>query len=177
LKTIVVGIGDCKWTRSPDISLTAYALGSCVALAVYDPIVRIGGLLHLMLPGRRPEIASDGSNLFMFAESGVPILIDETLRLGAHKQRLLIGIAGGAKIMDQSSMFEIGSRNLAMVESILRARNLATTGRSVGGEVPRTAGLDIGKGRFWVLENGTKKVDLFPLFGEAAAQHTPSARL
>lgn len=81
MSTLVVGVSDCRVSAEPGDEVTTYALGSCIGLAVYDPLVRVGGLLHFMLPDS--EIASQSErNPFKFADSGIPRLIAEVCALG-----------------------------------------------------------------------------------------------
>src|ERR1700688_1071691 len=99
---VVVGIADLAASNNPNVILTTYSLGSCLGVAVYDPIVRVGGLLHLMLPDSRIDRGKAATHPAMFADTGMPALIHATGQLRAEKNRMLIYVAGGAQIMDNS---------------------------------------------------------------------------
>ena len=115
----VVGVADCRVARGPHPGLVTYALGSCIAVVVFDPGAQVGGLLHFMLPESSLDQAKAAANPFLFADTGVPILFQEVCRLGAQKQKLRVCIAGGAQIMVESSMFHIGKKNYLALRKIL----------------------------------------------------------
>ena len=79
---LTVGVGDCKVSDVAEAALATYALGSCIGLAIYDPVAKVGGLLHFMLPesSLNPEKASEYP--FMFADTGIPQLFHAAYRLG-----------------------------------------------------------------------------------------------
>ncbi len=149
MEAIVVGVGDMKASDRPDRRLVTYALGSCIAVAVYDPLSHVAGLLHFMLPESRLDPAKAERNPFMFADSGVPALLGAVYRLGARKERLLVRLAGGASMVQSSNHFEIGRRNYTAVRKILWREGLMVHGEDVGGHQSRTVWLDQATGRFW----------------------------
>src|SRR5256885_16705940 len=108
---VVVGVSDCQVTKEVSNVLITYALGSCIAVSVYDPVARVGGLLHFMLPEAPANAADAGKSPYMFADSGIPMLFREAYQHGAEKRRLRVRVAGGAKIMDAQGVFNIGQRN------------------------------------------------------------------
>lgn len=81
----VVGIADARVSRDPDTVLVTYALGSCIAIAIHDPVVQVGGLLHFMLPESKGFAGDASSTPFKFADTGIPMLFHEAYRLGAEK--------------------------------------------------------------------------------------------
>ena len=92
---IKVGMADYKVGRSPS-TLISYGLGSCIGVSLYDPIRKIGGLLHIMLPDSTQARASD--NPAKFADTGIPLMINDVVALGATRARLVAKIAGGAQM-------------------------------------------------------------------------------
>ena len=94
-KKIVVNISDGKISTDPNAVLTTYSLGSCIGVSLYDPAAKVGGMLHYQLPSSSdsPDRALDKP--FMFADTGMKILIDKMLYLGGDKKRMQIKIAGG----------------------------------------------------------------------------------
>ena len=93
---MIVGISDCRVTNDRNAVLTTYALGSCVAVAVHDPVSFVGGLLHYMLPEASLDRAKAESNPYMFADTGIKELIQRVCDGGANRRRLVVRIAGGA---------------------------------------------------------------------------------
>ena len=119
MNTVVIGIGDCQISKEPDSTLVTYALGSCVAVIIHDPIVGVGGLLHFMLPESNLDPAKAEKNPFMFADTGIPLLFRSAYQLGADKKRLVVTVAGGAQMMDTQGTFNIGKRNCLAMRKIL----------------------------------------------------------
>ncbi len=107
--TVVIGVSDCRVTSETSDMLITYALGSCVGVAIYDPVARVAGLLHFMLPETPAGAVPD--NPYMYADSGIPLLFREAYEKGAQKRRLRVSVAGGAQIMDDaaSSISGIGT--------------------------------------------------------------------
>jgi chemotaxis protein CheD len=155
LALAVVGIADCRVVQDPDCTLVTYALGSCVAVALHDMLTGVGGLLHFLTPN--PDTATSAVNPFSCGQTGIPVLINQMLKLGAHKRRLSVYLAGGAQMLDQTRSFNVGKRNYAAARYSLLRAGLTLTHERVGGHVSRTVGLDIATGLFWVQEEGFKK--------------------
>ena len=82
---IKVGMADLKVGKSPDV-LTTLGLGSCVGVAIYDPVTKISGLLHCMLPDSTQF--RNNSNKAKYADSGIDELISQMVKLGAVKMKL-----------------------------------------------------------------------------------------
>ncbi len=80
---IIVSIADMKVTKNPDDTLITYSLGSCIGVAIYDPFVKVGGLLHFMLPDSRIDPQKAQRNPWMFADTGIPSLFKEAYKLGS----------------------------------------------------------------------------------------------
>jgi len=149
-----VGIGECRVSGDADSVLATYALGSCIAVAIHDPIAAVGGLLHFMLPesALNPDKASQ--NPFMFADTGIPLLFHAAYQLGADKRRLVVRVAGGAQLMDEDGVFNIGKRNHLALRKILSEAGMTVHGEEIGGMAVRTVRLEVASGRFWVLGPG-----------------------
>jgi len=145
-KRMVVGIADMKVSNDPDVILVTHALGSCIGLAVYDPVVKVGGLLHYMLPESRINPKKAKENPFMFADTGIPLLFKTCYRYGAIKQRMIVKVAGGAQVMDEKGQFNIGQRNYVALRKIFWKNGVLIQAEDVGGFVNRTMELDIETG-------------------------------
>ncbi len=149
MKTVVIGIGDCKVERE-GCELVTYALGSCIALTVYDPVTRVGGLLHFMLPETGPDPMKARLNPFMYADTGIPLLFRRAYELGAEKRRLVVTAIGGAQIMDPKGVFNIGKRNCLEMRKILWKAGVAVKVEETGGNISRTVRMDLDSGRIMV---------------------------
>ena len=97
VRQLTVGVGDCKVSNAPESVLATYALGSCIAIAIYDPVAAVAGLLHFMLPVSSINPEKAGRNPFIFADTGIPLLLQAAYRLGAKKNRLVVRVVGGAR--------------------------------------------------------------------------------
>ncbi len=151
---IVVGISDMKVSKDPDSILIAYSLGSCIGIAIYDPVARVGGLLHFMLP----ESSLDGDkakrNPSMFADTGIPYLFNSTYDLGAQKNRMRVVVVGGSQILDQQGFFNIGKRNHMSVRKIFWKNQVKIDYEGIGGNGNRTIKLEVANGDMWVRSSG-----------------------
>ena len=93
MSNLIVGISDCQWSAAEDTSIITYALGSCIAVCLYDPRAKVGGMLHFMLPESDLNREKAQRNPYTFADSGIPILFRKAYELGALKSRLLVHAA------------------------------------------------------------------------------------
>ena len=156
----VVGISDCKISWDPSDLLVTYALGSCIAVALYDPIAKVGGLLHYMLPDSALDTTKAQQNPFMFADTGIPRLIAAVKSKGAQPSRMIVRLAGGAQVLDNQGTFQIGKRNYLAAKRILWKAGVLIAAEAIGGEVSRTTRLEIATGRMWVREGAGSDAEL-----------------
>ena len=154
MEQIVVGMADCRIGDSPDQVVVTYALGSCIGLAVHDAQAKVGGLLHFMLPDSSIDRARGREKPWMFADTGIPLLLQQVCARGASKRRLIVRAAGGASMMDLENVFDIGRRNYLAMRKILWKSGVMVHGEAVGGVRSRTVRLEIGSGRFLIQEAG-----------------------
>lgn len=152
MTSLVVGISDCKVSRDEDVVLVTYALGSCIAVTVYDPITKVGGMLHYMLPESALDPAKAEQNPFMFADTGIPRLVQAVRAAGGDVKRMAVRLAGGAQVLDRQGTFQIGKRNYLAAKRILWKAGILIGAEAVGGEVSRTTRLEVATGRMWVRE-------------------------
>ena len=146
----IVGISDCAVSKDPNVVITTHALGSCVGLAIYDPVVHVGGLLHYMLPDSGMDDNRALQNPFMFADTGIPLLFHTAYKEGARKERIQVTAMGGAQILDLHDSFNIGKRNLISMRKILWKAGVMLQHEDVGGTSPRTVRLEVATGRIQV---------------------------
>ena len=162
MANVVVGVADCQISKSRDQVLVTYALGSCIAVAIHDPVAGVGGLLHYMLPESAISPAKAGENPYMFADTGIPLLFRRAYEYGAEKRRLVVRVAGGAQVMDSEGIFNIGKRNYLALRKVLWKAGVLVQAGDVGGNVPRTVRLEVGSGRFWLRGAGSAEWELAP---------------
>jgi chemotaxis protein CheD len=136
--------------------LVTYSLGSCIGVALYDPVTRVGGMLHYMLPESIIDPDKARFKPAMFADTGIPVLFKAAYRLGLEKKRARIIVAGGSQILDESGTFNIGKRNYAALRKIFWKNNVLVSAEDVGGNVSRTLYLEINTGKAWI-RNGRKE--------------------
>lgn len=152
IKKVSVGIADMKITRQEGILIT-YALGSCIGISFYDPMIKLGGLLHIMLPQKQ----GTDTNVFKFADSGIPETLRKLQAFGASKSRMVCKIAGGAKMFEMKGpggLGNIGDRNAQMVKRVLAAEGLRIKGEDTGANYARTMLLDVGNGKVSIRSAG-----------------------
>jgi chemotaxis protein CheD len=151
-----VGIADMIVSRTPDDVIVTYALGSCLGITVYDPVVRVGGMLHAMLPTCATDPEKAQKNPFMFVDTGVPKLFLESYKLGAKKERLIVKVAGGACVnkTEDEDHFQIGKRNFLMLRKLLWKNGVLIKAEDVGGQNARTMSLSLADGEIIIRSNG-----------------------
>ena len=151
----VVGVADIGISSTEGDVIVTHALGSCLGIAIHDPVAKVGGLFHVMLPMSTIDTEKARKNPFMFVDSGLPQFFRKTYAAGAVKKRLVIKVAGGANVQKtKSDRFAIGKRNFIVLKKMLWKNGLMIDSEVVGGDIPRTMHLEIGTGRVWISTAG-----------------------
>ena len=136
---IKVGMADLKIAKPPN-GLTTMGLGSCVAVALRDPVTKVGGLIHVMLPDSK-AIRGVHTNPAKFADTGIAELIRQMEEAGARRTRLTAKLAGGATMFTSTTKCEwgmIGDRNIEACKKILASYRIPVLAESVGENYGRT---------------------------------------
>jgi chemotaxis protein CheD len=144
----MVGIGGLAVSNAPGKTIKTMALGSCVGIVVYEPKLKVAGLLHVALPDSKimPEKAVKLPGYF--ADTGIRALLNELKKFGINPQRSLkIKLAGGANVMDAENVFNIGKRNILSVRKHLWNNRLSPASEDVGGDISRTLSIDVDTGK------------------------------
>jgi len=157
---LAVGVGDLKVSNKAEETLVTYGLGSCIGVTIWDPIVRVGGLLHFMLPESQSDSEKARNNPALYADTGIPLLFKTAYLLGADKKRLLVRVAGGAQVLDGNGVFNIGKRNYLAMKKIFWKAGVMVHAEEVGGNSSRTLRLDVGSGKLLLQEAGEEAREL-----------------
>lgn len=157
---IKVGMADYKVSRNP-ASIISYGLGSCVGIALYDPMSKVGGLAHIMLPDSTQARSSE--NPAKFADTCLPIMLEDIIKLGGVKSRLWAKIAGGAQMFtfaNVTDVMRVGERNSEAVRAILKKLDLKMIAEDCGGNYGRTVELKLENGVFRIktIDKGEKEL-------------------
>ncbi len=153
-KRTIIGVADMAVSNTPCELLITYSLGSCIAVIIFDPVSRVGGMLHYMLPESSIDPEKARKNLCMFADTGITHLFKSSYQLGAKKENIVVKTVGGAQMLDPNGIFNIGKRNYLAMRKILWKNNVPVAAEHVGGEVNRTVRLEMDTGRV-VLKVGS----------------------
>ena len=156
----IVGVADMKVSSKNSDSIITYSLGSCIGLAIYDPVAGAGGILHYMLPESLLDKKKAGANPYMFADIGIPRLFKAVYKLGGAKNRIKIYVAGGAEILDQKGFFNIGKRNYMALKKIFFKNRVLIDKQDIGGNVNRTIRLEIANGDIYVKTSGSDEIKI-----------------
>lgn len=154
---IKVGMADLKISKAPD-SLTTLGLGSCIGLTLYDPVAKIGGLVHYMLPDSTK--LKNNTNIAKFGDTGIRELYRLMIQAGANPRRLVAKIAGGAKMFEVSglsSVGNVGERNAEQAKIELRELRIPLVAEDTGLNYGRTVILDCENGDYIIKAVGKEQ--------------------
>lgn len=135
---IKVGMADMKVCKSPD-GLTTLGLGSCVGVAIRDPITKVGGLAHVMLPDSTR--VKSNINEYKFADTCIDALVNDLVKLGASKTRLVAKIAGGAQMFSfqsKADTIRVGQQNVEASKAKLASLGIKLLAEDTGENYGRT---------------------------------------
>ena len=151
---IVVGMAELKVAEAPD-KLVTYGLGSCVGVTLYDPLRRIGGMVHVMLPDS--SLYAGHNNKAKFMDTGIAELLNVMAAAGASKVGLRAKVAGGAHMFGlthETDIIKVGLRNGEMAARILEKYRIPIMARELGGTFGRTIILDTADGSLQIRTVG-----------------------
>lgn len=135
---IKVGMADLNVCAAPDV-LTTLGLGSCVGVALRDPVTKVGGLAHVMLPDSTK--IKNNSNIYKFADTGIEELVRQLENKGASRNRLVAKIAGGAQMFafqNKSDMVRVGENNVLASKAKLQEMKIPLLSEDTGKDYGRT---------------------------------------
>lgn len=147
---IRVGMADLNICKAPDV-ITTLGLGSCIGLTLYDPVLKVGGMVHYMLSDS--TLISNNGNLAKFADTGITELLRRVLATGADRRRLVAKMAGGAKMFKVTSATTIGNvgeKNIIAAKKMLTQLNIRLVAEDTGLDYGRTVELHCETGEFHI---------------------------
>ncbi|HWQ56220.1 MAG TPA: chemotaxis protein CheD [Bryobacteraceae bacterium] len=165
---VVVGMADCRFSGNPSDTLVTYALGSCIALIVHDPVTCVGGMLHFMLPDSSIDADKAKRNPWMFADTGIPRLLNSVCEMGGIQRRLAVYAVGGAQVMDEQGIFNIGKRNALAMRKLLWKAGVMLREEDLGGNLSRSVRLEIATGKCLLRTAGIPERTLCAAAGTCA---------
>ncbi len=152
---IKVGMADLKTCKAPD-GLITLGLGSCVGIALRDPVTQIGGLAHIMLPDST-AMRGNNSTIEKFADTGIVELVRQLEAMGAVRSRLVAKIAGGAtmfQVQSRNDIMKIGERNVQATIAKLNELNIKLLAQDTGENFGRTVTFYPENGEFHIRAVG-----------------------
>lgn len=146
----MVKIADLAVAREPAV-ISTHGLGSCLAIVLYDPQARVGGLAHVMLPS--PELARHQGNPAKFPASAIKAMLDEIERLGGDRKRVKAKLAGGARMFGSlltsrqgGNTANIGQRNVQEAKAALERLGIPLAAEDTGSDYGRSVELLVSSG-------------------------------
>jgi len=154
---VVIDISDAKVSDDPSDVLVTYSLGSCIGICLYDPAIHVGGMLHYQLPTAKMDPERARSKPFMFADTGMRLLLDRLAAMGVNKKRMQVRLAGGATMATGPQGFDIGKRNYLAIRKTLWGEGMFIDAEDIGGNAARDLYLDMADGTVTIRSNGLEK--------------------
>ena len=153
---LIIGIADMKMAKGEGMLVT-YALGSCIGICLHDPALKLGALVHIMLP---LNMETGRKNPMKYADTGIRETLKQMEAKGASRSRITAKIAGGAKMFEVSggSLGNIGQRNIESVKLNLKKEGIRLLKEDVGGAVARTLLFDVNSGLGCIRCYGRKEL-------------------
>ena len=149
---VVIGIGELAVSDRADALIVTHALGSCIAVCLFDPVARVAAMLHFLLPESRINADRAQQQPAAFADTGIPLLFHTAYRAGLDKRRAAVTLVGGAEVTETGGgAFRIGRRNILAAKQLLWKNGVMLKAEEVGGNLPRTVHLSVGSGRIEVF--------------------------
>ena len=165
-RVLRVSIGEFVVSDRADDVITTVALGSCIAVCLWEPKARVAGMLHFMLPESTLNEERARERPAVFADTGIPLLFRAAYELGAEKKRCAVRLVGGAELAtgaaegDGKGVFNVGRRNVLAARAVLWRNGIMTGGELVGGTVARTIAMNVSDGRIVVKTDGAVVAEL-----------------
>ena len=162
-ETIKVSMAEVAIASSPT-QLTTVGLGSCIGIVLYDPVNKIGGLAHIMLPNSQ-AIKNSNNNKAKFADTAIELMLEKMISQGAKKKYLIAKIFGGANmfsnISSTGSLLNMGIRNIQATKQALIINNIPLVAEDTGANFGRTITLDTNTGQVYLKSVNIKDLLIY----------------
>ena len=145
-RELVVKVADLQVGGTGD-RLVTVGLGSCIAIVLYDPAAKVGGLAHVLLPS--PALSRPDGNPAKSPHTAVPRLLELMTERGASPRRVTARLVGGASMfaaLSPPGTIQMGERNVVASRQVLHSHSIPLVGEAVGGDYGRTVRLDVSDG-------------------------------
>jgi chemotaxis protein CheD len=153
----VIGIGELSVSTVPSMRITTHAVGSCIAVCVFDPTAHVAGMLHFLLPEASINPERARTNPAVFADTGIPLLFQQAYRHGLAKQRAIVKLVGGADMAQTTGAFNTGKRNWLAARGLLWRNGVFVAAEDVGGTEARTVHMSVDDGRLQIISGRSLK--------------------
>lgn len=154
---IAVGVAEMRLSVAAGTTLASFGLGSCLGIAFYDRVAKVGAMLHAQLPFARDNRDLAARNPFAFVDSGMAATLDALTRRGARAARILVWAAGGATLSRHAT---VGDRNQLAFHATLKNFGLYADSAHLGGTSPRGITLTLPDGTVFVRYPSSELHDL-----------------
>lgn len=151
----IARMGEVAFSSPSLPEVRALGLGSCIGLCMFDPVVKVGCIVHIMLPEARLNGQDQPAK---YADTAVPYVIEQMGARGAVKSRLRTAIVGGAQLFSfegAGARLDVGKRNAEAVKRLLAASKVRLVAEDIGGKSGRTVTLSATTGDVVVKQAGT----------------------
>jgi chemotaxis protein CheD len=151
---VVVNVGDMVVSQDPSDVLVTYSLGSCLGVAVYDPLARVGGLIHCKLPLSCNHPVKAAQNPCIFVDTGMTVFLNALFARGLRRNRAVVSVAGAAQNARLKESFPIGKNNCVVLRKILWKNEILISAGDLGGTGSRNLWLNMANGKVVVSSQG-----------------------
>jgi chemotaxis protein CheD len=150
----MVGLAGFEVSQDPDVMLCTLPLGACLGIAIYDPKVKVGGVLHCLLPASSLDPKRAASHPGMFVDTGLEALLARAQQLNATRKNLRVFVAGAAQILDEHPFFSIGKSNFDILAGLLAQQGVGVYAQRVGGRTNCSMELTLATGEVRLKYSG-----------------------
>lgn len=153
-KVLIVGEQDNS--SLPEDHLKTFALGSCIGIVLLDPSTRTVGMLHAALPDSSVSPDKAAKKPAYFVDTGIDLLLEEMSTAGCPRsgQGMVCKLAGGAAVLGQSDLFNVGKRNIEAAKKICREKGIKIVSEDTGKNISRTAEVNVGSAKLVLSSPG-----------------------
>lgn len=144
-----------QYLASSNETVIVTVLGSCVAACLYDSVAGVFGMNHFMLPGD----SGQASKSMRYGAYAMEVLLNEMFKLGARRERLQAKIVGGAAVLPDMKLLNVGARNAAFVVDYLNTEGISILSADLEGQYARKVYLYGATGRVRVRQLRALKND------------------